>query len=191
MAAGAAATALRLGVKATRMGPGEDLPSVDPRSGWDLFSAGLFEEDVQTVQRAMELPHPPQMLCAVAAGVREFSEATGNIDGIFGVGQWFPGRHQPALLLGPTEGDFLAAYSDLTGTLPDYPAAQSLAGAVLAAHCARQAGDVSRDALWWAAAALDTQTLFGGFRIDPTTGIQVRHEAVLLRWTPHGLTAAG
>jgi ABC-type branched-subunit amino acid transport system substrate-binding protein len=190
VAAGAEATALRLGVKATRIGPGEDLPSVDPRSGWDLFSAGLFEEDVQTVKRAMELPCPPQTLCAVAAGVQEFSKVTGNVDGIYGVGQWFPGRHKHALRLGPTEGDFIAAYWDLTGTVPDYPAAQSLAGAVLAAHCARQAGDVSRDALWSAATALDTETLFGGFRIDPTTGTQVKHEALLLRWTPEGLTAA-
>ena len=75
--------------------------------------------------------------------------------------------------------------------MPDYPAAQALAGAVLAAHCARQAGDVSRNALWAAAAALDTETPFGGFRIDPATGTRVKHEAFLLRWTPDGLTAVG
>jgi ABC-type branched-subunit amino acid transport system substrate-binding protein len=191
VAAGAAATALRLGVRSARIGSGEDLPLVDPRSGWDLFSAGLFEEDVQTVRRALELPCPPSMLCAVAAGVREFSKVTGNVEGIFGVGQWFPGQHKPALRLGPTEEDFIAAYSDLTGTLPDYPAAQALAGAVLAAHCARQAGDVGRNALWSAAASLDTETMFGGFKIDPTTGTQVKHEAFLLRWTSDGLTAVG
>jgi ABC-type branched-subunit amino acid transport system substrate-binding protein len=190
VAAGAAVTALRLGVKFARIGPGEDLPLVDPRSGWDLFCAGLFEEDVRTVRRAMELPCPPRMLCAIAAGVREFSKVTGNVEGIFGVGQWFPG-HKLALRLGPPEADFIAAYSDLTGRMPDYPAAQALASAVLAAHCARQAGDVGRHALWSAAAALDTETLFGGFRIDPATGTQVKHEAVLTRWTPDGLTAVG
>jgi hypothetical protein len=136
----------------------------------------------------MDLPCPPQMLCAVAAGVREFSKAAGNVEGIFGVGQWFPGRkHTPRL--GPPEVDFIGAYSDLTGTMPDYPAAQVLAGAVLSAHCARQADDVGRDALWSTAVALDTETLFGGFGIDPVTGVQVKHEAVLVRWTPEGLKA--
>jgi len=71
--------------------------------------------------------------------------------------------------------------------MPDYPAAQALAAAVLAAHCARQDGDST--VLWSAAAALDTETLFGGFRIDPATGVQVKHEAVLVRWTQEGLTA--
>jgi ABC-type branched-subunit amino acid transport system substrate-binding protein len=188
VAAGAEAIALRLGVKTVRIGPGEELPSIEPPSSWDLFSAGLFEEDVERVRRARNLPRPPQTVCAVAAGVREFSAAAGNVEGVFGVGQWFPGRKQ-TVQLGPAEADFITAYSKLTRTVPDYPAAQALAGAVLAAHCARQAGDVTRDVLWSAAAALDTDTLFGAFRIDPTTGVQVKHEAILMRWTPAGLTA--
>ncbi len=44
--------------------------------------------------------------------------------------------------------------------------------------------------LWAQAAELDTATLFGGFRIDPVTGAQVKHEAALVRWTSGGLTLA-
>ena len=40
------------------------------------------------------------------------------------------------------------------------------------------------------AAALDTDTLFGRFRINPVTGAQVKHEAALVRWTPGGLALA-
>lgn len=186
---GAEAIAVRLDIDSARIGPGEDLPSVGPSSSWDLFSADTFEDDVQTVKRAVDLPHPPRTVCCVAAGVREFSEAMENPDGIFGIGQWFPGRDcSPAL--GPTEPEFLTAYSDLAGVPPDYPAVQAAAGAVLATHCARQTGGVTRDLLWSAAIELDTQTLFGGFKISPIDGVQLKHETVLLSWTHERLAAA-
>jgi hypothetical protein len=43
-------------------------------------------------------------------------------------------------MLGPAEDDFLRAYSSNARAVPDYPAAQAAAGAVLAVHCARLAG---------------------------------------------------
>ena len=64
----------------------------------------------------------------------------------------------------------------------DYPGVQAVAGAALAMHCARQAGITAPERLWAEAAALDTETFFGGFKIDPMTGAQVKHEAVLVRW---------
>jgi branched-chain amino acid transport system substrate-binding protein len=54
---------------------------------------------------------------------------------------------------------------------------------VVAAHCARLAGDTAPRALWSAAAALDTSTLFGRFRIDARTGVQMAHDMVLVRWS--------
>jgi hypothetical protein len=72
----------------------------------------------------------------------------------------------------------------------DYPGVQAAAAAVVAAHCARQARSTARGQLWAQAAALDTITLFGGFRIDPVTGAQVKHEAVLVHWTSGGLALA-
>jgi ABC-type branched-subunit amino acid transport system substrate-binding protein len=85
-------------------------------------------------------------------------------------------------LLGPREEEFLRAYSRSAGALPDYPAAQAAAGAIIAADCARQAGSTDRDDLWAAAASLETSTLFGGFKIDPQTGTQLSHRTVLVRW---------
>ncbi len=58
------------------------------------------------------------------------------------------------------------------------------------ARCARQARSTARGQLWAQAAALDTATLFGGFRINPVTGAQVKHEAALVRWTSGGLALA-
>lgn len=183
VAAGAELTARKLGIAATRIGPDDELPAAQP--SWDLLCAGLFEEDVQTVTTARQLPSPPRTICAVAAGVSEFGQAVDTPEGIFGMGQWVPHSGTTAEL-GLTEDDFLATYTRRTGRLPDYPAAQAAAGAVLATHCARIAGSTGRQSLWSAAAALDTRTLFGRFKIDPGSGVQVGHEPALVRWTDHG-----
>lgn len=65
---------------------------------------------------------------------------------------------------------------------PDYPAVQAAAGAISATHCAELARGTSRGDLWAAAADLETSTLFGGFKIDPSSGVQVNHRTILVRW---------
>jgi hypothetical protein len=183
---GAEHIAAQLGFDTVRIGPGKNLPSVAASQEWHFFTSGSFEEDTATVRHVQALPNPPHTICAVAAGVREFGDAIERPEGVFGVGQWFPGRGNTPQL-GPTEADFLAAYSTgHRGTTPDYPAVQAVAGAVLATHCARLAGDTARESLWSAATALDTETLFGGFKIDPATGAQLKHDAVAVRWSAEG-----
>jgi ABC-type branched-subunit amino acid transport system substrate-binding protein len=185
VAAGAEAAARAVGIETVRLGPGEDLPAAGE---WHLLSAGSFEEDIDVVGSARRLARPPRTMCAVAAGVREFGAAVDDPDGIYGVGQWFPGGGH-AVTLGPAEADFAAAFYRRTGFHPDYPAAQAAATAVIAAHCARRAGGAAREPLWSAAAALDTTTFFGAFTIDPHSGVQAGHEAVLTRWTRAGPAA--
>jgi ABC-type branched-subunit amino acid transport system substrate-binding protein len=182
VADGAESIAHEMGVRTVHVGADDRIPPKGISGDWDLFSAGVFEQDAELVGKVLRSPGPPRRVCAIAAGVREFGRVVDDPDGVFGIAQWFPGsRHQIAL--GPTEAEFLSAYADLTGSMPDYPAVQAAAGAVIAAHCARLAGGTSRDALWSAAADLETSTLFGGFRIDNASGTQVKHQTVLVRWT--------
>ncbi|GAA4202431.1 hypothetical protein GCM10022252_58580 [Streptosporangium oxazolinicum] len=188
VAAGAETIARSLGIDTVRLGPGDDLPRT-AGGAWALLCAGAFEEDVETVKRARSLPAPPRVVCAVAAGVREFGEAIDDPYGVYGVGQWFPGTADSAEV-GIGEPDFLAAYRDRAGTLPDYPAVQAVAAAIIATHCATAAGDTGRDALWSAAASLETTTLFGAFKIDPRTGTQLGHRPALIRWESDGPVAA-
>jgi len=188
VARGAEAIAQRLGIEIVVVGPYDKLEPAD--TPWYLFVAGTFEDDVEKVKRATGCPQPPRMVCSVAAGVRAFAEALGrDPSGTFGVGQWFPGATQPPLL-GPDEATFLTAYAKAVGATPDYPAAQAIAAAVIAAHSTRQAGGTTRDLVWPVATGLDTSTLFGAFAVDPISGAQVKHEAVLLRWADDGLKAA-
>ncbi|GAA4096515.1 ABC transporter substrate-binding protein [Actinomadura miaoliensis] len=187
VANGAEAAARALGIDVARVG---GLPELDESVRWNLLCAASFEEDVRTVTTAQALPNPPGTLCAVAAGVREFGDATDDPRGIYGVGQWSPGRaHEPEL--GLEETAFIAAFRRRTGIQPDYPAAQAYAAAVIAAHCLRAAGSPARRSVWAVATRLRTSTMFGAFAIDPSTGAQTAHEPVLVHWTPTGPQVVG
>jgi len=190
VAVGAEIIARRLGIRTIRAAADDQIPPAGISPEWDLFSAGVFEQDAELVSKALRLPIPPRQVCAIAAGVREFARAVDDPDGVFGIAQWFPGSTREAEL-GPSEEEFLGAYPGRAGAVPDYPAVQAAAGAAIATHCARLAGGINRDALWATAIALETSTLFGDFRIDPRSGAQVNHRTVLVRWTDGELVPAG
>jgi branched-chain amino acid transport system substrate-binding protein len=190
IADGADHAAQRAGIRTRRLEHGGDWPSTAPSESWALFSAGTFEQDVATVHRAREGPQPPATICAVAAGVQEFASEIDQPEGIYGVGQWFPGAAAASPEIGPSETTFLTAYANHTKTRIDYPGVQAVAGAALAVHCARRAGSTAPERLWAEATALDTETLFGGFKVDPVTGAQVKHKAVLVRWARSRLALA-
>jgi hypothetical protein len=188
VAAGAESLARRLGFTHVSMGSTDEILTGKPPDDWSLITAGTFEDDTKTVIRARGLAQPPRVTCAVAAGVREFSQAVEHPDGTLGIAQWFSGGGQAALV-GPTEHDFLAAYSAAMGDPPDYPAIQAAASAALAAHCARQVGGTNRDLLWPAATALETSTMYGAFKVSPTSGAQLGHQTILTRWIGNKLVS--
>ena len=190
VAAGAYQAARRASIHTRRFELGDAWESDTPAESWALFSAGTFEQDVETVRRARAHPNPPSTICAVAAGVQEFAREIAHPEGIYGVGQWFPGVVANSPEIGPSETTFLTAHTSHTAARIDYPGVQAVAGAALAAHCVRRTGTTAPGPLWAEAAALDTDTLFGGFKIDPVTGAQIKHRAVLVRWAPGGLALA-
>lgn len=188
VAGGAERYAKELGFAQVRVGPVDEILTDDVPDGWNLITAGTFEDDTQAVIRAHELSKPPQVTCAIAAGVREFSGTLQDPDGTFGIAQWFLGSNHAAQV-GPCERDFLDAYRKLAPEKPDYPAVQAAVTGSLAAHCARQISQPDRSDLWGAATALETSTLFGAFKVDTTTGAQISHRTVLTRWIDGELTA--
>lgn len=181
VADGGEAIAQQLGIRTARVAADDQIPPPGISGEWDLFSAGVFEQDAELVSKALHSAAPPRHVCAIAAGVREFGNVVDDPEGVFGIAQWFPGSQQN-VAIGPAEDSFTGAYASRAGTMPDYPAVQVVAGAVIATHCARLAGSTDRGSLWAAAGELETSTLFGGFKIDPRTGAQVLHQAVLVRW---------
>ena len=181
VAGGAAAGCARAGIEHRRVASAELIRGPAVSGPWNLFSAGSFEEDVELANWATRSGLPPRVMCAVGAGVHRFRDAAGRHDGVLGVAQWAAGR-RAAAAEGPAEAHFLQAYLDRWHQPLDYPGIQAVAGAVIAVHCARTAGQTGRQALWCAAAELRTSTLFGDFEIDPSTGEQVGHRVVLVHW---------
>jgi branched-chain amino acid transport system substrate-binding protein len=178
VADGAMAMAAQLGIRATCVPPDDTLAYEEE---WDLFSAGVFENDASLATRALDLMRPPRYICAVAAGVDEFGQVVKDPGGIFGIAQWFRGGGNQ-VETGPPENSFLDVYPQRIDSQPDYPAVQAAAGAALAIRCVELAGSTGRGELWDAAASLQTSTLFGAFGVDPRTGSQVEHTTVLVRW---------
>lgn len=181
VSAGAVSEAQRVGLrvveKRTDQGPWlEDVPEV-----WDLFSVGVFEDDVAIVNEARARTRSPRVVCSVAAGVQDFATAVSRTEGVFGIAQWFPGRGEQ-VTLGPTEREVVDQYRRLVGSKPDYPAIQAAATGMIAVRCAEIAGSVRPDELWAAAKDLQASTMFGPFGIDPHSGVQTRHAPVLVQW---------
>jgi ABC-type branched-subunit amino acid transport system substrate-binding protein len=181
VAAGARSAAERLGLTAILLGREPPTAPIDHPAAWDLLCAGSFEEDVEAVRWARNLPWPPRRICAVAAGVREFGRVIGDPAGIHGLAQWIPGG---ALTpdVGPSEAEFLRAYRGVAGGGPEYPAVQAAAGAELALHCVATAGVTEADSLWRVASRLKATTFFGAFTVDPLRGLQTGHRTVMVHW---------
>lgn len=169
---GAAATGWALGLVVTV----EDLDGTT--EGDLLLVAGGFAEE-QAVAAAA-LPGRWRAAGFVGAGVEEVLPASVR-EGLFGPAQWLPAA-APQPDEGPTAAEFVAAYRDVTGTEPPYPAAQAFAAGLLAARCVREAGGTADDDVRAAAVALDTTTMFGRFRLDPATGEQIGHRIVTVQW---------
>ena len=140
----------RDGLEAVEHRVGDAWSFEDAPAAWDLFSCGTFEDDVAIVREAQAAANPPRAICSIAAGVQEFASEVDDVDGIYGIAQWFP-RDGERPELGPADAEFVSAYRELAGAEPDYPAVQAAAGAAIATHCAELAGSVDRAALWAAA----------------------------------------
>lgn len=149
-------------------------------SGEVLAIVGSFQDELEMV-RALERRRWKAVL-SVAAGVDEVLEALGDRrEGLIGPAQWTPGvAPQPAV--GPDVDWFVEAYRRQVGVVPPYPAAQALAAALIWSECVRVAGTMDDQALLAQARRLDTRTLYGAFRLDPVTGLQVGHRVVIVQW---------
>ena len=60
--------------------------------------------------------------------------------------------------------------------------AQAYAGCLVAQRCVEAAGCLDNSKMRQAAERLDFTTFYGRFKIDPSTGRQVGHSMVVVRW---------
>ena len=183
VARGAMAAATELGMSCSDVvftsGRAPDSVSRIP-SGDVLAIAGSFRDELELVQ-ALDRDRWRAVL-AVSAGVDEVLEAMGSHrEGLIGPAQWLPGEASPPAV-GPDANWFVRVYRGRVGRTPPYPAAQALAAALIWSECVRITGSLDDEALKTAARRLSTRTLFGAFKLDPVTGLQVGHQVVAVQW---------
>lgn len=179
---GAAAYGSALGFGTRVYEVAADDPSVAQALPWAdvLLAAGSFEQERLLAETLLDRPW--RAAGFVGAGVAEVLATLGDRrEGLLGPAQWLPSAALPADE-GPDAGWFVDRYSARTGHEPAYPAAQAFAGGVLAARCIRDAGSAEDAAQLRAAANLACRTLYGDFRLDPRTGVQVGHRVLTVQW---------
>jgi branched-chain amino acid transport system substrate-binding protein len=118
----------------------------------------------------------------VGAGVEEVLAPLGQArEGLLGPTQWVAAAATESDE-GPDVRWFLTRYRSAVGSDPPYPAAQAFAAGVLAARCLRDAEAVEDAAQLAVARSLECLTLYGNFRLDPVTGLQVGHQVLTVQW---------
>ncbi|HSE95108.1 MAG TPA: ABC transporter substrate-binding protein [Methylomirabilota bacterium] len=147
-----------------------------------VVGVGAFPDDVAIARQRALLPGGT-VLALVGAGLAAFGEEVGRLaEGIVGPSQWEP-TPAPTPQLGPDSAWFVTAFEQAFRRAPEYPAAQAFALGLIVEECRRRSGgSLAGSALLEAAHALDTTTLYGGFRLDSATGRQIGHRVRLVQW---------
>ena len=104
-----------------------------------------------------------------------------HAEGVIGPSQWEPHLYERPSL-GPSSAWFVSEFRRVFQRDPGYVAAQAYAMGLILSECIRRANSLEDRKLLAAALALDTTTLYGGFRLDPATLRQVGHEILLVEW---------
>ena len=146
-----------------------------------LVGVGRFEDDVAIV-RSRNLLGTVKTLACVGAGLEAFYRELGDrAEGVIGPSQWEPDVHH-APLAGPDEKWFCAEFERAFHQRPGYPAAQAFGVGIVIIECLQRAGTLEDGSLLRVAHSLDTTTLYGRFRLDPTTSRQIGHHVILVQW---------
>lgn len=183
VARGAAGSAARLGFETTAIGfsrgEAERAASRVPRADI-LLVAGGFEDELAAA-RAL-LGRGWRAAGFVGAGVDEVLASLGPArEGLLGPCQWMA-TAAPVPNEGPDAQWFVTRYRSAIGSDPPYPAAQAFAAGVLAARCLRETEALDDAAHLAVARRLVCRTLYGEFRLDAATGLQVGHEVLTVQW---------
>lgn len=178
----AAASDLNFAVHFMPFAPGQATTQLENVPHADiLLVAGNFADEQKLAPALLERSW--RAAAFVGAGVEEVLADLGERrEGLLGPAQWLE-----AVPLQPDEGPdirwFVTNYKRRFDTGPAYPAAQAFAAGLLFARCLREnGGNIDDEAQLAAANQLACTTLYGKFRLDPSTGLQAEHRVLLIQW---------
>lgn len=147
-----------------------------------LVAVGRIRNDLELARCLARRRPSLRAVAVVAAPVQQFREVLGEeAEGFLGPSQWEEACRYP-INYGPASEDVLASLRQYGPYPVDYPAVQAYAACLVAQRCLETARTVEDRVLRTAAGRLDFSTFFGRFKIDPDTGRQIGHAAVLAQW---------
>jgi branched-chain amino acid transport system substrate-binding protein len=183
VAGGVASAAARRGLalQARSFTPGHATESVATLPAADiLLVVGGFEDELAVAPTL--LARPWRAAAFVGAGVAEVLAPLGSLrEGLLGPAQWVA-TAAPEPDEGPDASWFVAQYRHAAGEEPPYPAAQAFAAGILCARCLRDSGTSDDNAQLDAARRLACTTLYGDFRLDAVSGLQIGHQMLIVQW---------
>ena len=121
----------------------------------------------------------PRVLGMTIAPIHpNFFNKAGDIgDRIFGPSQWEPSERIPF----PGTRQFVRSFQEFADIMPSYHAGSAYAACELFAQAVRQTRTLDNDTIRNYIAALDTVTVIGRFKVDPS-GRQVGHNPIMIQW---------
>jgi ABC-type branched-subunit amino acid transport system substrate-binding protein len=154
----------------------EDIAARGPDA---VLLCGRPEQEIPLL-RTLRRTLPGALLGGISPGLCAFPTLAGmEPDGLLAPAQWHAAiPAQPEL--GPAGLEVLAGARSLGLQPIDYVAAQAYACALVAVRCR----ELSPDDPLSAARVLRTSTFFGGFALDPESGLQQGHRLCVVQW--HG-----
>ena len=129
-----------------------------------------------------ENKYKPQILAMTIAPIHpDFEKNAGKVaEHVFGSSQWEPDERIPF----PGTKRFISAFNASTGHMPSYHAGSAYAACQLYEHAIIQTNSLDNQKIRNYIAALDTVTVIGRFKVDPT-GMQIGHNSIIIQWQ-HG-----
>jgi branched-chain amino acid transport system substrate-binding protein len=157
-----------------------------------LAAATYFDDAVGIARRMRELKVNPKMFGLTAgADLPRFYQMLGrDAEFVYGATQWTPelvtlvrgGQLIPVGRRYPGAREFVEAYrKEFPGADLSYHSACGYSGCQVLMEAIRQAGSLDGGRLRAAILKMDTNTVYGAFKVDPD-GLQVGHRMLVFQW---------
>lgn len=121
---------------------------------------------------------PPGLALTIAPAQQNFYSQVGPFaENIFGPSQWEADERIPF----PGTTQFITNFYIKTKIKPSYQACSSYSSGQILENAVNQAGKIDHAMIRDYVASLDTVTIMGRFKVDPT-GKQIGHDAIVIQW---------
>jgi branched-chain amino acid transport system substrate-binding protein len=131
----------------------------------DVLLGGTYGEDATLLVRQLkDLNWAPKLVAlTIGPALPDFAQTLGtDAEYIYGATQWEPSIKAPGV------AEFVSAYEQKYGYKPGYHAGGGYAGGELLQKAIERAGSVDKDKIRDALQNLDTQTIYGAYKVDQT-----------------------